>query len=189
MTNEANTRRPEGADREAVDKAAALVGDADALLGDAFGPGEWPEADSVDRFLSEGKLDRVLSLSLSLSLYGQAMRLDSNEPAYPWNLGSAMNRLGLNDLALGFLTRAIHLSEQRGEDQWSGPDAQLAVAEVAIDAGEYDLALTALAHARADDQGNGREAQIGDLLKEVRSERGDPQPQVSLASLLERLPA
>jgi tetratricopeptide (TPR) repeat protein len=183
MTNEANTRRPEGADREAVDKAAALVGEADALLGDAFAPGEWPEADAVDRFLSEGKLDRVLAL------YGQAMRLDAGEPAYPWNLGSAMNRLGLNDLALGFLTRAIHLSEQSGESQWSGPDAQLAVAEVAIDAGEYDLALTALAHARADDEGNGREAQIGDLLKEVRTERDDPQPQVSLASLLERLPA
>jgi len=183
MTNEANTRKAEGADREAVDKAAALVGDADALLGDAFGPGEWPEADAVDRFLSEGKLDRVLAL------YGQAMRLDAGEPAYPWNLGSAMNRLGLNDLALGFLTRAIHLSDQRGEGQWSGPDAQLAVAEVAIDAGEYDLALTTLAHARADDEGNGREAQIGDLLKQVRSERDDPQPQVSLASLLERLPA
>lgn len=183
MTNEANTRKPEDADREAVDKAAALVGDADALLGDAFGPGVWPEADAVDRFLSEGKLDRVLAL------YGQAMRLDASEPAYPWNLGSAMNRLGLNDLALGFLTRAIHLSDQKGESQWSGPDAQLAVAEVAIDAGEYDLALTALAHARADDDGNGREGQIGDLLKEVRSERGDPQPQVSLAAMLERLPA
>jgi tetratricopeptide (TPR) repeat protein len=183
MTNEANTREPEGADREAVDRAAALVDEADALLSDAFGPGEWPASKAVDRFLSEGKLDRVLAL------YGQAMRLDASEPAYPWNLGSAMNRLGLNDLALGFLTRAIHLSEQSGEDQWSGPDAQLAVAEVAIDAGEYDLALTALAHARADDDGNGREAQIGDLLKEVRGGRGDPQPQASLASLLERLPA
>ena len=124
MTNEANTREPEGADRGAVDKAAALVGDADELLGDAFGPGEWPEADAVDHFLSEGKLDRVLAL------YGQAMRLDASEPAYPWNLGSAMNRLGLNDLALGFLTRAIHLSDQRGESQWSGPDAQLAVADL-----------------------------------------------------------
>lgn len=111
------------------------------------------------------------------------------QPDYPWNLGSALNRLGLNDLALGFFTRAIHLSDQRGESQWSGPDAQLAVAEVAIDAGEYDLALTALAHARADDDGNVREGQIGDLLKEVRSERGDPQPQVSLAAMLERLPA
>lgn len=62
MTNEANTRGPEGTDREAVNRAAALVGEADALLADAFGPGEWPESDAVDRFLSEGKLDRVLSL-------------------------------------------------------------------------------------------------------------------------------
>lgn len=183
MTNEANTREPVGADPEAAAKAEALVGEADELLGDAFGPGGWPEDDAAERFLSEGKLDRVLAL------YGQAMRIDASEPAYPWNLGSAMNRLGLNDLALGFLTRAIHLAEQRGERQWSGPDAQLALAEVAIDAGEYDLALTALAHARADDDRNGREGQIGDLLKEVRSQQDDPQPQVSLASLLEQLPA
>jgi tetratricopeptide (TPR) repeat protein len=183
MSNARDTRKPEDADREAVAKAEQLVGEADELLVDAFGPGEWPEAEATERFLSEGKLDRVLAL------YGQAMRLDAVEPAYPWNLGSAMNRLGLNDLALGFLTRAIHLAAQRGQSEWSGPDAQLALAEVAIDAGEYDLALTALAHARADDQQNGREAQIGELLKEVGTERDDPQPQVSLASLLERLPA
>jgi len=156
MSNEANTREPEGADPEAAAKAEALVGEADELLADALAPGRWPEAEVAERFLSEGKLDRVLAL------YGQAMRFNANEPAYPWNLASGMNRLGLNDLAL---------------------------AEVAIDAGEYDLALTALAHARADDGRNGREAQIGDLLKEVRRERNDPQPQASLASLLEQLPA
>lgn len=183
MSNEANTREPEGADREAAAKAEQLVGEADELLASAFGPGEWPEAEAAERFLAEGKLDRVLAL------YGQAMRLDADEPAYPWNLGSAMNRLSLNDLALGFLTRAIHLAKRRGEAQWSGPDAQLALAEVAIDAGEYDLALTALARARADDQQNGREAQIGDLLNEVGSEQNDPSPQTSLASLLEQLPA
>jgi tetratricopeptide (TPR) repeat protein len=183
MSSEANTPEPVDAGREVAAKAEALVGEADELLADALEPGQWPEVEVAERFLSEGKLDRVLAL------YGQAMRLDASEPAYPWNLASAMNRLGLNDLALGFLTRAIHLAEQRGEREWSGPDAQLALAEVAIDAGEYDLALTALAHARADDDRNGREAQIGDLLKEVRSERDDPQPQVSLASLLEQLPA
>jgi hypothetical protein len=183
MNNAGNTREPEGAEPAAAARAEQLVGEADELLIDAFGPGEWPEAQAIERFFSEGKLDRVLAL------YGQAMRLDASEPAYPWNLGSAMNRLGLNDLALGFLARAIHLAEQRGESEWSGPDAQLALAEVAIDAGEYDLALTALAHARADDQQNGREAQIGDLLKEVRNEQDDPHPQASLASLLEQLPA
>lgn len=183
MSNARNTRKPEDAEPAAAAKAEQLVGEADELLDDAFGPGEWPEAQTVERFLSDGKLDRVLSL------YGQAMRLDAGEPGYPWNLGSAMNRLGLNDLALGFLTRAIHLAEQRSDSEWSGPDAQLAVAEVAIDAAEYDLALTALAHARANDQQNGREARIGELLKEVGSERDDPSPQASLVSLLEQLPA
>lgn len=92
-------------------------------------------------------------------------------------------------LALGFIARAIHLAERSGENEWSGPGAQLALAKVAIDAGEYDIALTALAHAQADDRRNGHSTQIEDLLGEVRNERDDPQPQVSLASLLERLPA
>lgn len=183
MSNARNTRKPEDAEPAAAAKAEKLVGAADELLSDAFGPGQWPEAEVAERFRSEGKLDRVLAL------YGQAMRLDAGEPAYPWNLGSAMNRIGLNDLALGFLTRAIYLAEQRGESEWSVPDAQLALADVAIDAGEYDLALTALAHARADDQQNGREAQIGELLKEVGSEQDDPSPHASLVSLLEQLPA
>ncbi len=34
-----------------------------------------------------------------------------------------MNRLGLNDLALGFITRSIHLVAEKGEGEWSGPDA------------------------------------------------------------------
>lgn len=183
MTNEANTQEPAGVDPEAVARAEQLVGEADELLASALGPGEWPEAEVAERFLSEGKLDRVLAL------YGQAIRLDPSEPAYPWNLASALNRLGLNDLALGFIARAIHLAEQSGDSEWSGPGAQLALAEVAIDAGEYDIALTALAHAQADDQRNGHSTQIEDLLGEVRNERDDPQPQASLASLLERLPA
>jgi|SRR3954451_5946601 len=183
MNNEANTRGREGAGLEAVVKAEALVGEADELLADALASGRWPDAGTVDRFLSEGKLDRVLAL------YGQAIRLDSKEPAYPWNLASALNRLGVNDLALGFITRAIHLAEANGEAEWSGPDAQLALAEIAIDAGEYDLALTALAHAGAADPKNGREAQIGELLKEVGSGQDDPRPQASLVSLLEQLPA
>ncbi len=156
---------------------------ADELLADVLAPGGWPEPETAERFLSEGKLDRVLAL------YGKAMRLDSGEPAYPWNLASAMNRLGLNDLALGFITRAIHLAAERGERGWSGPDAQLALAEVAIDAGEYDLALTALAHARAEDERGKRGEQIEILLKEVRGEQNDPRPHASLASLLEQLPA
>jgi tetratricopeptide (TPR) repeat protein len=183
MNREANTPEPVGVAPEAVAKAEVLVGEADELLADAFAPGRWPQTETAERFLSEGKLDRVLAL------YGQAMRLDPDEPAYPWNLAAAMNRLGLNDLALGFLTRAIHLAAERGEREWSGPDAQLALAEIAIDAGEYDLALTALARARAEDEPDKRRDQIRDLLGEVRSVQHDPQPQASLASLLEALPA
>jgi tetratricopeptide (TPR) repeat protein len=183
MSREANTQEPEGVDPAAATEAERLVGEADELLADALAPGSCPDEETAARFLSEGKLDRVLAL------YGQAMRLDPGEPAYPWNLASALNRLGLNDLALGFLTRAIHLAAERGESEWSGPDAQLALAEVAIDAGEYDLALTALAHARAEDEPRKREGQIGELLKEVRAEQRDPKPQTSLASLLEALPA
>jgi tetratricopeptide (TPR) repeat protein len=183
MSKEANTREPVDVALEAAVRAEELVGHADELLADVLAPGDWPAATAVEEFLSEGKLDRVLAL------YGQAMRLDSAEPAYPWNLGSALNRLGVNDLALGFMTRAIHLAAASGDDEWSGADVQLALAEVAIDAGDYDLALTALAHARADDTQDGRGEHIAELLKAVRSEQDDPQPQSSLASLLERLPA
>lgn len=183
MSREANTQEPAGVDPVAAAKAEALIGEADELLADALLPGQWPESEIAERFLSEGKLEQVLAL------YGQALRLDPTEPAYPWNLASALNRLGLNDLALGFMARAIHLAAASGEEEWSGADAQLALAEVAIDAGEYDLALTALAHARAGDAQDGRGVEIQELLKEVRSEQDDPQPQASLASLLEQLPA
>ena len=183
MNREANTHEPVDVDPAAAAEAENLVGAADELLAEALAPGSWPEAEVAERFLTEGKLDRVLAL------YGQAMRLDPSEPAYPWNLASAINRLGLNDLAIGFMTRAIHLAAAAGESEWSGPDAQLALAEVALDAGEADIALTALAHAREGDDRGSRESQIRELLETIRAERHDPQPQASLATLLEQLPA
>jgi tetratricopeptide (TPR) repeat protein len=183
MSNEGNTRGPVDVAPEAVARERDLVGEADGLLADVLAPGDWPEADAVEAFLGAGALDRVLSL------YGQAMRLAPEEPAYPWNLASALNRLGINDLALGFMIRAINLAAADGDEEWSGLDAQLALAEVAIDAGDYDLALTALAHAQAMDPQRGSGAHITELLEAVRSERDDPQPQASLASLLAKLPA
>jgi tetratricopeptide (TPR) repeat protein len=183
MSSEGNTRGPGGVAPEAVARAQELVGSADELLAVVLAPGAWPEAKAVESFLGEGTLDRVLAL------YGQAMRLDQTEPAYPWNLGSALNRLGINDLALGFMARAINLAAANGEDEWSGIDAQLALAEVAIDAGDYDLALTALAHAQAGDPNGDGGTQINQLLEAVRAEQNDPQPQASLASLLVKLPA
>jgi hypothetical protein len=183
MSRRANTSKRADAVPGAVTEAARLVGAADELLGGVLPPGSWPEEAAVERFLGGDKLDRVLSL------YARAMRLDSGEPAYPWNLASAMSRLGLNDLALGFMARAIHLAAAAGDGEWSGPDAHLALAEVAIGAREPDLALTALAHAQELDDQGAREAQIVNLLQDIREERSDPQPQASLAALLERLPA
>src|ERR1700759_42467 len=100
MSNEGNTREPADVAPEAVTRAQALTGDADELLANILAPGEWPTPEAIEAFLKEGILDRVLSL------YGQAMRLDPQEPSYPWNLASALNRLGINDLALGFMVRA-----------------------------------------------------------------------------------
>jgi hypothetical protein len=183
MSKRANTSKHADGAPEVVAEAARLVGEADQLLAMVLPPGCWPDATTVDRFLREEKLDRVLSL------YGRAMRLDPSEPAYPWNLASAMSRLGLNDLALGFMARAIHLAAASGDSEWSGADAHLALAEVAVGAHEPDLALMALAHAQElDDQGN-RRIRIADLLEEIRKEGSDPQPHASLAALLEQLPA
>lgn len=165
-----------------VAEAVALVGEADELIAEVLKPGRWPQARTVERFLQGDRLERVLAL------YGRAMRLDPAEPAYPWNLASTLNRLGLNDLALGFLTRAIHTAEQAGDREWSGADAYLALAEVAIDAGEADIGLTALARAEELGESNGEHGEVQRLLREIRKRSDDPRPQVSLAvRLLERL--
>lgn len=165
-----------------IAKAVEFVNEADELIFAILKPGRWPEARTVERFLQGDRLERVLSL------YGRAIRLDPEESAYPWNLASALNRLGLNDLALGFMARAIHVADRTSDEDWSGPDAYVALAEIAIDAGDHDVALTALARARklgavADD------AHVQRLLNAVRELSGDPRPELSLAGLLERLPA
>src|SRR5215471_5912211 len=183
MRREANTQEPEGVDPEAAAEAQRLVGDADEMLAGPLAPGHLPDAGEITQFLAQGNLDRVLAL------YGRAMRLDPNESAYPWNLAAAMSRLGLNDLALAFMTRAIHLADEAGESDWSGADAHLALVELAIDADEPDLALTALARARALDEQDKRSSQIEELLGEISAEQHDPEPHASLAALLQRLAA
>ena len=170
-------------DPKAAAEARRLVAEADEILAGPLTPGRWPDAEEAGQFLARGELDRVLAL------YGRAMRLDSKESSYPWNLAVAMSRLGLNDLALAFMTRAIHLANAAGEDDWSGSDAQLALAELAIDAEEPDLALTALARARALDDRGTRNRQIEELLGEIRAEQHDPHPHASLAALLQDLAA
>lgn len=187
MSSASTTDEHEGRGRAGGDKpraeAARLVDAADELIADVLKPGRWPQARTVERFLKGDRLAQVLSL------YERAMRLDPTEAAYAWNLASTLNRLGLNDLALGFISRAIQLAQRAGDVEWSGPDGQIAMAEIAIDAGEPDIALTALARALELD-GESDRAHVERLLREIRKSSDDPRPQVSLAvRLLERLPA
>lgn len=171
---------PAAAD-SAIAEAVELVNEADGLVFAILKPGRWPQRRTVERFLGQDRLERVLSL------YTRAMRLDPDEPAYPWNLASVLNRLGLNDLSLGFMTRAIHAAHRIGDEEWCGPDAYLALAEIAIDAEEADIALTALA--RAQELGGAEDRELLPLLREVRSASREPFPETSLAGLLERLAA
>jgi hypothetical protein len=98
-----------------------------------------------------------------------------------------LRRIGQNELALEFLTRAIQIGATAGEEDFSGPDAFLALAEAALDAGEHDLALVAIARAR--DLGEDREdveAYVRRLLTEIDPE-GDEKSGRSLICLLEAL--
>lgn len=105
-------------------------------------PGSWPTAHVVRQFHESGDLERVLSL------YSQAMANDPLEPAYPWNLASSLDRLQLSDLALIFLRRAIRVAEDIGDSDWAGADAHLAWADIAMRAGEPEMAEVAIEKAR-----------------------------------------
>lgn len=187
MSSASTTNKPEGdgraAETDRQNEAERLVGEADALIAEVLSPGRWPQKRTVESFLRNDRLDRVLAL------YGRAMRLDPEEAAYPWNLASTLNRLGINDLALGLVSRAIRVAALAGEDDWSGADAHVAMAEIAIDAGEPEIALTALTRSV---ELNGAEdrSSVERVLAEIRRTSGQENPQVSLAiRLLDRLPA
>ena len=63
--------------RERAAVADSLADDADELIGQVLAPGRWPTRLTVDRFLVDDRLERVLAL------YARAMRLDPDEPATP----------------------------------------------------------------------------------------------------------
>jgi tetratricopeptide (TPR) repeat protein len=176
--------KPDRPSEAARDEAAELVDAADALIEEVLSPGRWPQTKTAERFLEGDRLQRVLSL------YEQAMRLDPAEPAYPWNLASTLNRVGVHDLAIGYMARAIQVAGEVGDDEWAGVDAYLGLAEIALEAGETDLALTALASALEAAPGN-RDVQkaTGALLKSISEATGDSRPHVALAERLERIPA
>ncbi len=164
------------------DHAATLVQEADEIVSEVLSPGRTPQKKTVDRFLDGGRLERVLTL------YSRAMRLDPDEPAYPWNLASTLSRLGLNDLALAFMTRAVQVAQRVGDKEWCDRNAYLALAEVALDAGETDMSLMAIARARQlEPADESSDKQIHRLLAQVQKASKDPTPQASLARALGRL--
>jgi tetratricopeptide (TPR) repeat protein len=99
------------------------------------------DPDSVSEFVGSSDFDRFLGL------YLRAMDEDPDEPAYPWNLAAALKRLGRPELALGFIGRAVRVGERLGDRDWAGPDEYLVWAETAIDAGQDEFALVAIAKA------------------------------------------
>lgn len=145
--NAASTSRhaagaPESADSPtAVEDAARLAEQAEGILDDHLEPGEWPTARAARRFVASGDLERVLSL------YMRAMDGDPREPAYPWNLASSLDRLRLPDLALLFIRRAIRVAREAGDREWAGADAHLALADIAIRAGDSREAEIAIERA------------------------------------------
>jgi len=159
--------------------ADSLAGEADELISQVLAPGRWPKPSTIDRFLADDRLERVLAL------YARAMRLDPDEPAHPWNLASTLNRIGLNDLALGYIVRALGTADRTGDTEWAGSDAHLALAEIALDAGRADMAV--LAVARAQQLSSGEEAverQSARLLRAARRVSAHTRSDLEMAARL-----
>lgn len=122
--------------------AAQLVDEAEAILDRYLKPGQWPSARVARRFRDSSDLQTVLSL------YTRAMEEAADEPAYPWNLASSLDRLGLPDLALVYIRRAIRVAEETEDREWSGADVHLACADIALRAGEPEVVEWAIEKAR-----------------------------------------
>ena len=165
--------RTEGPSKTARKKARALVNEADRILTGVLDPTSWqPDSRAIAAFLESPDFERLLGL------YLRAMDLDAGEPAYPWNLGSALNRLGRPDLALGLIGRAVKTGEEIGDDEWAGPDGYLLWAETAINAAQDDLAVVAIARAVAqapdDEETAAAAVTLLRALANARASRGVP---------------
>ena len=88
------------------------------------------------------------------------------------------------------MARAIQAAEETGDDKRAGADAHLALAEIALRAGEPDPAVTALASAlvSAPEDHSVQEA-ASSLLEGISEATGTPRPHLALAARLERLRA
>jgi tetratricopeptide (TPR) repeat protein len=144
----ANTARLEVDDREQSDDGASpmaapeLVDRAEEILERYVKPGRWPRPRVAKAFRDAGHLEQVLGL------YARAIEDEPDEPAYPWNLASSLDRLGLSDLALAYMRRAIRVAEETGDDEWAGADAYLALADIAVRSRDFDSARVAIEHAK-----------------------------------------
>lgn len=122
--------------------AVRLVDDAEEILGRYLKPGQWPTTKSIRTFRQHGDLESVLAL------YEQAMDRDPTEVAYPWNLASSLDRLGVSDLAVAYMRRAIRVAKETGEEEWADADAYLALTDIALRAGDAEIAALAIDNAR-----------------------------------------
>ncbi len=168
MTNNAaSTRkravggRASASSHSQIEDSVQLADQAEEIFARYLDPGSWPTAQVAQVFRGSGDLERVLSL------YSQAMANDPREPAYPWNLASSLDRLQLSDLALIFLRRAIRVAEDTGDSDWAGADAHLALADVAMRAGEPEMAEIAIEKARKIDPS----APVERYVRQLRHER------------------
>ena len=166
-----------------VQKAEHLVREAEALISEILRPGRWPRAATVERFLEGNRLERVLSL------YSAAMESHPSEPSYPWNLASTLSRLGLNDLALAFIERALRVGRDVDPDEWDTPGSYLAWADTAIAAGQYDVALIPIAHAlRANGSDPALVESARKLVREIGRKKQIKDPPAELAEELRKVP-
>jgi tetratricopeptide (TPR) repeat protein len=141
----ASTSKPAAVGRHVAGSAptaASYAEEAEGILGRVLTTARGPTRVAVDRFVEGGGLERVLAL------YTRAMRAEPSEAAYPWNLASSLDRLGLSDLALSFVARAVRIAEEQGDDEFGGVHAHIAWAEIAINAHQPELAGVLLRHAR-----------------------------------------
>ena len=136
------TGQPAAANGRARDGGENFLAVADDILAGVLRPGRGPTKRGVERFLEDGSLERVLAL------YARAMNDDADDPSVPWNLGSALDRLGQHEMAFAYLARAIKTAERVGDEELAGAHAHLALADTALKARQGDLATAVITRAR-----------------------------------------
>jgi tetratricopeptide (TPR) repeat protein len=171
-------------ERGRAEGAPELVQEAETLISAVLHPGRWPQRQTVQKFMEDDRLQKVLSL------YTAAMELDPNEPSYPWNLASTLRRLGLNDLALAFIERALRVGMKVEPEEWDTPGTYLAWADAAIEAGQYDVALIPIAHAmKMKEDHPDVVPSAKQLLRVIKRNKQSKNPAKDLADELGRVPA